>query len=244
MPDPNWFELWFGSPYYRILYQHRDELEAEEFVGHLINYLQPLPGSRMVDIACGEGRFSIELAEKGFDVIGIDLSHTSIEVAKGAESDHLRFFVHDMRMPFYINYFDYAFNFFTSFGYFAHMRDHQLAARSFAKGLKKGGILVLDYLNSQRAELRLVPEEEVIRGSYTFNIRRKIEHGHFVKDISFLDANGKSKHFVESVAAFGLTEFIRLFRNADMSLVATFGNYKLDEYDPLESPRLIMVFKK
>src|SRR3989442_1504176 len=124
MPESDWFERWFSSPYYRILYQHRDELEAEEFVGHLVEYLQPLPESRMVDIACGEGRFSIELAERGFDETGIDLSHTSIEIAKAHESEHVRFFVHDMRMPFYINYFDYAFNFFTSFGYFTYVRDH------------------------------------------------------------------------------------------------------------------------
>src|SRR6478672_4804570 len=141
MQEPHWFESWFGSPYYRILYQHRDELEAEAFVDHLMDYLQPLPGSRMVDIACGEGRFSIELAERGYDVTGIDLSHQSIEHAKAHENDNLHFYVHDMRMPFYINYFDYAFNFFTSFGYFAHARDHQLAAKSFAAGLKKNGLL-------------------------------------------------------------------------------------------------------
>jgi SAM-dependent methyltransferase len=244
MPDSNWFERWFGSPYYRILYQHRDELEAEEFVRQLIKYLQPLPGSTMLDIACGEGRFAIELADQGYDVTGIDLSHNSIEESKANESEHLQFFVHDMRMPFYINYFDYAFNFFTSFGYFAHMRDHQLAAKSFANALKKGGILVLDYLNSDRAQRLLVPEEDVQRGSYTFHIRRWVEHGHFMKEISFLDADGKARQYVESVAAFGLTEFIRLFRNAGMSLVATFGNYRLDQFDPLESPRLIMVFKK
>lgn len=244
MPDSNWFERWFSSPYYRILYQHRDELEAEEFVGQLVKYLQPLPGSTMVDIACGEGRFSIELAERGFDVTGIDLSHTSIEIAKAHETEHLHFFVHDMRMPFYINYFDYAFNFFTSFGYFANKRDHQLAAKSFAKGLKKGGILVLDYLNSDRSERQLIAEEDVRRGSYSFHIKRRIEHEHFLKEISFVDADGKMRQYVESVAAFGLSEFIHLFRNAGMSLVATFGNYRLEEFNPLESPRLIMVFKK
>lgn len=168
MPDSNWFERWFASPYYRILYQNRDELEAEEFVASLINYLQPLPGSSMVDIACGEGRFSVGLAERGFDVTGIDLSHTSIEIAKANESENLRFFVHDMRMPFYINYFDYALNFFTSFGYFANKRDHQLAAKSFAKGLKKGGILVLDYLNSELIQSTLVAEEVVKRAAIHF----------------------------------------------------------------------------
>ena len=244
MSEPHWFESWFGSPYYRILYQHRDELEAEAFVDHLVKYLQPLPGSRMVDIACGEGRFSIELADRGYDVTGIDLSHNSIEKAKAHENEHLHFYVHDMRMPFYINYFDYAFNFFTSFGYFANARDHQLAAKSFASGLKKNGLLVLDYLNKDRAQIQLVPEETVQRGSYTFYIKRRLEAGHFLKEITFTDADGKERKYVESVAAFGLSQFIDMFRKAGMSLVGTFGNYKLEEYNPLDSPRLIMIFKK
>ena len=244
MQDPYWFESWFGSPYYRVLYQHRDELEAEAFVAHLMDYLQPLPGMRMLDIACGEGRFAIELADRGFDVTGIDLSHLSIEKAKTHERENLHFYVQDMRKPFYINYFDYAFNFFTSFGYFANPRDHQLAAKSFALALKDGGYLVLDYLNRDKAERELVPEEEVQRGNYTFHIRRKLESDHFVKEISFLDAEGKERKYVESVAAFGLAQFLEMFRNAGMNLVATFGNYKLEQYNPLESPRLIMIFKK
>lgn len=244
MQDTHWFETWFGSPYYRVLYQNRDEEEAGEFVKNLVEYLQPLPDSKMVDIACGEGRFAIELADRGFDVSGLDLSHLSIDVAKKSERENLHFFVHDMRMPFYINYFDYAFNFFTSFGYFEHERDHQLAAKSFASGLKKGGILVLDYMNSELAEKNLVPEETVVRGNYQFHLKRKLEAGHFVKEISFNDAEGKLRTFTERVAAFKLAEFISLFHNAGLKLVGTFGDYRLGDFSPLTSQRLIMVFKK
>lgn len=244
MQQANWFENWFSSPYYRVLYQHRDELEAQEFTDALLNYLQPLPGSTMVDIACGEGRFSRELAEKGYDVTGIDLSLPSIEKAKGDETEQLHFFVHDMRFPFYINYFDYAFNFFTSFGYFRHERDNQMAAKSFAAGLKKNGILVIDYLNRDYVLKNLVPEETIYRGSYIFNISRRLENNKIIKDIRFKDAEGHERHYVESVAAFGLSDFVRIFRNAGLHLVGTFGNYKLGAFDPLESPRLIMVFKK
>jgi SAM-dependent methyltransferase len=244
MQQANWFENWFSSPYYRVLYQHRDELEAQEFITSLLNYLHPLPGSTMADIACGEGRFSRTLAEKGYDVTGVDLSLPSIEKAKGYENDKLHFFVHDMRFPFYINYFDYAFNFFTSFGYFKHERDNQMAAKSFAAGLKKDGILVIDYLNRDQVLKNLVPEETVSRGSYTFNISRRLENNKILKDIRFKDAEGHDRHYVESVAAFGLSDFVKIFRKAGMHLVGTFGDYKLGAFDPLESPRLIMVFKK
>ncbi|MBL7683419.1 MAG: methyltransferase domain-containing protein [Flavipsychrobacter sp.] len=244
MEQKDWFETWFGSPYYKILYKHRDEPEAQAFIEKLIDYLQPLPDSRMLDIACGDGRYARQLAGHGFDVTGIDLSHHSIEIAKEYEADNLHFYVHDMRMPAYINYYDYAFNFFTSFGYFAHDRDHLLAAKSFAGALKKGGILVIDYLNAENIARNLVPTDTVVRGSYTFHINRRLERNHFMKDIRFQDADNKPRHYTESVAAFALADFMKMFKTAGLSLVATFGDYGLNEYNPAESPRLIMIFKK
>ena len=240
----DWFESWFGSPYYHILYEHRDEWEAQAFVEKLLAYLQPLPNSTMVDIACGEGRYSVQLAEHGFDVIGIDLSHANIEKAQKHEKEHLHFFVHDMRFPFYINYFDYAFNFFTSFGYFATYRDHLMAAKSFTRGLKKGGLLVIDYLNREYVLSNLIAEETVVRGKHNFQITRRLENEHFVKSIKLLDNDNKERQFKESVAAFTLADFIRMFKTAGLSLVGTFGDYELNSYHPSDSPRMIMMFKK
>lgn len=239
-----WYKNWFGSPYYKILYQNRDELEAQEFVENLLDYLKPPAGSAMLDIACGEGRFAKQLAEHGFNVVGIDISHESIETAKAFEAENLEFFVQDMRLPFYINYFNYAFNFFTSFGYFAHARDHVLAAKSFGAALKKDGILVIDYLNFEQVIANFVPEETIQRDSYTFNIKRKFENKHIIKEISFVDAENKKRTFTESVAAFSMADFIAMFRLAGMSLVNVFGDYQLGPYHPIDSPRLIMVFKK
>lgn len=239
-----WYKNWFGSPFYRVLYQNRDELEAQEFVENLLRYLQPQKGAAMVDIACGEGRFAKQLAEHNYDVTGIDISAHSIEIAKTHEQENLHFFVQDMRMPFYINYFDYAFNFFTSFGYFAHDRDHALAARSFAASLKKNGILVVDYLNADQVIANLVPEETIQRGDYQFTISRKVERNHIVKQISFTDEDNERRTYKESVAAFTQSDFVKMFKAADMSLVSTFGNYQLGPFDAATSPRLIMIFKK
>lgn len=244
MEQADWFEEWFSSPYYKILYQNRDESEAKQFVESLLEHLQPPKGSKMLDIACGEGRYSVILEEHGNDVIGIDLSHESIEVAKSYENEHLHFYVHDMRLPLHINYFDYSFNFFTSFGYFAHDRDNVLAAKSFAKGLKKDGILVVDYLNRDFVINNMLPEDTIHRGSYAFNIKKRIERNHIIKEISFLDADNNPKKFREEVAAFSLSEFEQIFEKANLKLVQTFGDYQLNEFDPMKSPRLIMMFKK
>ncbi len=160
MASTAWYKDWFNSTFYHKLYFERDEKEAEAFINKLIGHLQPTAGSRMLDIACGKGRHSKTLASLGFSVTGIDISPDSIEFAKQFENDHLDFFVHDMRLPFWGNYFNYAFNFFTSFGYFKTRREHDDAIRTIAKSIKPGGKFVIDYLNVHYVEDRLVNNEE------------------------------------------------------------------------------------
>lgn len=240
----DWYEQWFGTPYYHILYQNRDHQEASAFVEKLIEFLQPKPDSKMVDIACGEGRHSRQLAQYGFDVTGLDLAAESIQTATNYEQENLHFFVHDMRESFYINYFDYAFNFFTSFGYFEKQRDHNKAAKSFAGCLKKEGILVVDYLNKEKALKNMVAQHVVQRDALTFHISKRFEQQHFIKHIQFTDDEGVQHHFKESVAAFSLEDFKTMFAEAGLSLTHTFGDYQLGAYDEQASPRMIMIFKK
>src|SRR5687767_2223468 len=141
-----WYRDWFSSPFYHKLYFERDENEAREFICKLIDHLKPASGSRMLDVACGKGRHSKILASLGHTVTGIDVSFESIGYAKKHEKDNLDFYVHDMRLPFWGNYFDYAFNFFTSFGYFNTRREHDDAISTIAKSLRPGGTFVIDYL--------------------------------------------------------------------------------------------------
>lgn len=243
-PKKNWFETWFGSPYYKLLYQHRDGLEAEEFVERLLAYLEPVPGARMLDIACGEGRFAIQLAARGYEVTGIDISEKSIEAAKAHEKSNLEFLVHDMRHPLRTDYYDYAFNFFTSFGYFDHLDDHLQAARAFSQALKKQGLLIIDYLNRENVLTNLVKKETVVRGDHQFDIERGLQGNQIVKTIRFVDQQGVPRKFMERVAAFSMADFIRIFKDAGLKPVANFGDYQLRPYDPVDSPRMISIFKK
>src|SRR5262249_52369317 len=131
-----WYKEWFNSPFYHKLYFERDEKEAQKFISKLLDYLKPPKDSRVLDVACGKGRHSRFLAQQGLEVTGIDLSPDSIAFAKQFENSHLYFFQHDMRLPAWINYFDYAFNFFTSFGYFKTRREHDDAIGSIVRSLK------------------------------------------------------------------------------------------------------------
>src|SRR5690606_24981632 len=110
-----WFGEWFNSPYYHILYKHRDMNEARRLIDKLDERFQFRPGQKFLDLACGKGRHAIYMNRKGLDVIGVDLSPQNIAEAKVHENDRLHFFVHDMREIFSHATFDYVVNLFTSF---------------------------------------------------------------------------------------------------------------------------------
>lgn len=240
-----WFKEWFNSPYYHQLYFKRDEAEAAQFINKLIDYLKPIPGSLMLDIACGKGRHSIQLASKGFDVTGIDLSEDSIVEAKESENDHLHFFVHDMRLPFWINYFDYAFNFFTSFGYFNTMREHDNSIRTIAQSLKPNGIFVIDYLNVHYAEDHQVHKSEIEVEGVNYYITKWFDEDHFYKKIVVEDdALEQPIIHQEKVAKFSLGDFTEMLAYHQMQVQEVFGDYNFNDYNVKTSPRMVIVAKK
>jgi SAM-dependent methyltransferase len=240
-----WYRDWFNSPFYHRLYFERDEKEAKTFVQTLVNFLQPTPGSRIVDVACGRGRHSHMLAQMGFEVTGFDLSVNSIEYAKQFESDKLNFYVHDMRLPFWINYFDYAFNFFNRFGFFATKREHDDAMRTIASSLKPSGVFVIDYLNVHYAEDHLVRNELKNIAGTSYEIHTWDDGGHFYKRIIVNDASQKMpEEYTERVAKFSLGDFTEMLAFQNMQVVEVFGDYNLIPYDIRKTPRLIIVAKK
>lgn len=245
MPANSWYKDWFSSPFYHKLYFERDEKEADAFIRKLIEHLQPPAGSRMLDVACGKGRHSRILASLGYQVTGIDISLTSINAAKQYETDNLDFYVHDMRLPFWGNYYDYAFNFFTSFGYFQTRREHDDAIRTIAKSLKPGGTLVIDYLNVHFAEEHLLNEETRSIGNTIYTIRRWHNETHFYKKIIVADdALERPLEYTEKVAKFSLGDFTDMLAFQGLQVQEVFGDYQFGKYDVRKTPRLILVASK
>lgn len=240
-----WFKNWFNSPYYHQLYFQRDETEAATFINKLIEDLKPAPGSRMLDVACGKGRHSMQLAGKGFDVTGIDLSEDSIAEALKHEGDHLHFFQHDMRLPFWINYFDYAFNFFTSFGYFRTQREHDNTIRTIAQSLKPSGTFVMDYLNVHYAEDHQVHKSEKQIDDINFLITKWFDEDYFYKKIVVEDEHlPEPLVYTEKVAKFSLGDFTDMFAYQGLQIKEVYGDYNFGLYDIKRSPRLIMIAGK
>jgi SAM-dependent methyltransferase len=239
----DWFEHWFDSPYYHILYKKRDDKEAQHFLDNLIAFLKPKPKSSILDLACGRGRHAKYLNKKGFIVTGIDLSEASIIDAKKFENENLSFYVHDMRDVFKVDYFDYVFNLFTSFGYFDTEESNLKTLIAVNNDLKMDSVFVLDFINATQAINNLVTSEHIISGGIDFHIERSVVEGFIIKNISFR-SKGLHHQFIERVQALDLKAFQELLNKSNFEILHTFGNYHLEPFDELTSERLIMIAKK
>lgn len=239
-----WYELWFDSPYYPLLYRKRDNEEAKAFIDALLDRLSVPDGARILDLACGRGRHAAYFADKGFQVTGLDISTRSIEEAKSRyQAPNLEFYIHDMRDYFRINYFDFIFNFFTSFGYFDNPNDNRSVIRAMYAGLKPGGRVMIDFMNTEKVVNDLVEREKTEAEGITFDIRRVVENGYIRKHIYF-EVEGKKYAFTESVQALLPHHFHTWLNEFGFRLLDEYGDYQLRDFDAKWSPRYIVVAEK
>lgn len=238
-----WFDLWFDSPLYHILYKNRDKEEAQLFIDSIINYLNISSGS-ILDLACGKGRHANYLAEKGFEVIGLDLSKESIHYAGTAYTlSNLEFYVHDMRHPFRVNYFDYIFNLFTSIGYFNDLKENEKVFHNMQLALKEEGYILIDFMNSEKTVNNLIARETKVIDGYNFYIRKEVLNGKIIKHIK-IERDEKMWLFTEEVQILKQHHFHTFLNNTGFTLVKEFGDYRLNNFNPKTSERYILLAKK
>lgn len=241
--ESDWFKNWFNSPYYHQLYNNRDEKEADFFISNLMAYLELQKGASVWDLACGKGRHSIKLNQMGYNVVGTDLSQNSIAEANKSATATLDFFVHDMRTPFRINFFDAVFNLFTSIGYFQNENDNTKVFETVYSALKPNGIFVIDYFNALRVKNCLVENIEVRKEDTVFKISKQINNKQIIKRI-VVEENGNQQCFEEKVFLYQKSDFMDFANKAGFKLRDCFGDYKLSAFDEQNSERLILIFNK
>jgi SAM-dependent methyltransferase len=137
----------------------------------------------VLDLACGIGRHSVELARRGFRVTGVDRTRLYLQRAirqAREETLDIEFVREDMRRFRRPGAFEAAINLFTSFGYFPDPADDRSVAENVHASLKPGGAFVLDLMGKEvlarifrerdwhREEGFVVMEERWVRQSWSW----------------------------------------------------------------------------
>jgi 2-polyprenyl-3-methyl-5-hydroxy-6-metoxy-1,4-benzoquinol methylase len=237
-----WFESWFNTDEYVEVYKHRNEPEAKKHVEFILEHSKVLPGSSILDMACGTGRHSLIFAEKGFDVTSVDLSDNLLCMASKSAAElnlQINFIKSDLRDIQLDQKFDLALNLFTSFGYFEEDDDNFRIFDVALKHLKENGKFVIDFFNKNYLLKNLCEYSESSVLGRKIIQHRSVSGERVIKKIEIKSAD-TDKFFYESVRLFSPVELIEGLNNRGLFVDRIFGDFQGNSFDPDKSERIII----
>lgn len=241
----DWFKKWFASDYYLKVYEHRDEVEAYELVNLIQRTIDLSTKVKVLDICCGCGRHSLELAKRGYNVTGFDLSNFLILRAKERAATlnergiKVQFLVKDMRRFNFHARYDLAINVFSSFGYFESDKENFSLFHNTFYSLRRKGFFVFDFLNSIYLRKNLIPQTISYVDGLKMIQKRRIEDGFVFKDIII----GREKFF-ERIKLYSYRELIKALSHHGFKIIKIFGNYYGERFSEENSERMIIFAMK
>lgn len=239
-----WFETFFRGVAVELWSRVLPPAVTEAEVAFLEQELAVPEGGRILDVPCGHGRHSIELAKRGYRVTGVDLSEDCLAAARKSAPE-LDWCSGDMRsLELEAGAFDGAFCFGNSFGYL----DHEGAAaflRRVAPALKPGAKFVIDTGTVAESILPSLIKTRWHRADDIFMLsenRYVAQESRLDIDYTFIQGGvvetRASSSYVVTVA-----ELRRLFRDAGFEVAAMHGSTAREPYQ-LGSPRMIIAARR
>ncbi|HKO34901.1 MAG TPA: methyltransferase domain-containing protein [Pyrinomonadaceae bacterium] len=237
---PNWYETFFHGI---TLELWRRAIPSEQTTAEsdfLVQNLNCEPGARVLDVPCGNGRLTFELANRGYRVTGVDLAEEFIAEARaraaglinppakagGTDLDaSAQFILGDMRNIEGVGLYDGAFCFGNSFG-FLEYADMEKFLAGVARALKPGGRFLVNTAMAAESVLPDFEEQSCHEmGDLVMTIKERYVAEESCVDSEYVfERNGeidsrKAKHWIYTVA-----EIRRMLEQAGFEVLRCFGS--------------------
>ncbi|HEY8678452.1 MAG TPA: methyltransferase domain-containing protein [Candidatus Dormibacteraeota bacterium] len=242
-PVADWWRTWFGPGYLSLYDGYLSERTPVE-VDHLEALLALTTPARVLDLACGQGRHAIELARRGYEVTGVDLSEYLLEVARArarAAGVTVRLLRRDMREPLSGERFDLILSLFTSFGYFEDEAEDHRVLTGVARMLERGGRFVLEVLNGQREREHFEARQWFSVGKTAVMEERRLERSarRLVVTRTISTPNGRETN-AHSLRIYDGAEIEASLLDAGFADIRLYGDWSGERLTP-ESARVLAV---
>jgi SAM-dependent methyltransferase len=230
-----WYVSAFRSDYLRV-YAHRDLDAARREVAGLVEL--GLAG-RVLDLACGWGRHTLAMRERGLDVAGLDLSADLLANAPAELAGRL-FRADARRVPFADAAFDGLTNLFSSFGYFGDVGDRAVLAE-IARVVRPGGLALLDLMNPERIRAGLVPHTRSERDGHVLDETRSLADGgrRVVKEVVLETPAGEVRRWREDVRLYDGDELERLLAAVGLAVERVTGGFDGAPFGPASERQIV-----
>jgi SAM-dependent methyltransferase len=200
-----------------------------------------------LDLACGPGRHSLELARRGFQVTGVDRTTDYLdEASKRADREELdvEFVNEDMRHFSRPNTYDGAWSMYTSFGYFELPSDNQQVLDNVYRSLKDGGVFLVEVMGREVvARIFQARDWSEINGSILLQDRHVVRNWTIMRANWILIKENKRTDFTVTHWLYSGIELVRMLEESGFKSIELFGSLEGSPYDQT-AKRLIAVARK
>ena len=246
----HWYDEFFHEDYLKVFGDEFTPERATAEVAFLEKVLGLKRGQQVLDLACGQGRHAVPLAQHGMQVTGLDLMPDYLAMAKKsakAAKVELELVQSDMRQIPFKSRFDAVINMYTAFGYLETEEDDLQVLREVAKALKPGGKVLLDLWNREWAIRNMLTHEwrEAADGTLYLEHRQlNLATSRVKVSVIMVPPNGPRHDSIGwNVRIFSLTELSSLIERAGLHVLTVYGGYESQSYT-LNSDRMILVAQK
>jgi SAM-dependent methyltransferase len=200
-----------------------------------------------LDLCCGFGRITAELARRGFSACGVDITEAYLNAAREDavyENLAIEYVKADARSFIRPDFFDAAVNLYISFGYFENPEDDFTMVRNVYESLKAGGAFIIETLGKEIAVRDFVEAEWFEKAGFTV-LTEYAPHDSWAgltnRWILIKDGQRIERKFTQRL--YSGVELRSLLYRAGFSSVEIFGDWDESAYDH-HADKLIAVGRK
>ena len=230
-----------------FLFEERRWEQAREEMANLISLLNISPGASVLDLCCGPGRHSLQLARAGLSVTGVDRTRTYLQEARNraqTEGLKIRFIQDDMRTFCRPNTFDVAINLFTSFGYFDDIDEDERVVTNVYRSLKDKGVFLIDTMGKE-VLARIFRERDwyKVNDILVLQERKVCQDWSWIQERWIMIKDGKIEEHKLSHRLYSAVELAALLKDCGFAAVDAYGDLAGAPYDHT-AKRLVLAAHK
>jgi SAM-dependent methyltransferase len=204
-------------------------------------------GPHILDLCCGFGRITAELARRGFAAVGVDITESYLRTARedaAYEQLDIEYVREDARVFRRPGFFDVAVNLYISFGYFKKREDDLKTARNVYDSLKPGGAFIIETLGKEIAVRDFVEAEWFERAGFTVLTEyAPVDSWEGLKNRWIIIKDGRRIEKTFTQRLYAATELRALLQEAGFPQVEIYGDWDESPYDH-RAKKLIAVGRK
>lgn len=221
--------------------------DTPEQMDKVLNLTDP-GGKDVLDLCCGPGRCSIELARRGFNVTGVDRTKYLLDKARASARSakvKIEWVQMDMRDFVLPEAFDLVLSMFTSFGYFDDKKDDIKVLGNMLESLKPGGVCLIEIMGKEQLARIFQPttSAELQDGTKLIQHHEIFDDWTRIRNEWIVIRKGKAKTFRFHHTLYSGQELKERMQHVGFADVRLFGSLKGEEYG-IDTNRLIAIGRK